>query len=202
MNLILNSKFLILICGAFFVFWLIAVILWQKEKGKSKVLKKNSGWSTDKAREKAEGIIQEAKNAALKELSDVKLETDKYEKELEAGVKSLTEQEISQYKEIIGNISEDVEEGVKKQSEEYKIQFDIAWKKMVEEMQVKIQEDYTLERKKIEEYTGVKMREIEEKITGMADEAVLEVLKKQVDAQVTKGLIMEAIETVKKKYGV
>jgi len=190
------------IIGILVLLWFSTLGMYLAEKKKQKILKKNSDWATDKAREKAEGIIVEAKNAALRELSDVKLETTKYEQELEAGVKNLTDQEVAEYKIAIENITEDVEDGVKKQSEQFKTEFDEAWKKMEAEMKDKIKSDYESERKKIEEYSGVKMQEIEEKIAGITDEAVMMVLGKQVDSQVNKRLIMEALDEVKKKYAI
>lgn len=198
----MNFDYLLLLNLLLGLGWMVTLVLYFKDKKRCNLLKANSDWATDKAREKAEGIIQEAKNEALKELSDIKLETEKYQKLLEEGVKSLTNQEIDQYKKAIENITENVEGDVKNRSEQFKTEFDIAWKQLQQELQDKVKQDYEAERKKVEDYGNLKMLETERKIEGIVDEAVLTVLGKHVDSQVNKKLIIEALEEAKKKYAI
>ena len=176
------------------------VTVWLVKYRRLKKLETDLGWAQEKARQKAAGIIEQAKNDALKLLQSVNMDSQKYKENLESSVKLLTANEIDEYKKVITNITKDVEKGVINDSQEFRKMFSQAWSQLQKQTEEQLISDVQEVRKKLADYEKTQKAEIKEKISRILEGAALELLGQSIDTQTDEKLVDQVIDKVLEKY--
>lgn len=174
--------------------------IWLEKHRHIKKLEKDLGWSTEKARQKAAGIIDQAKNDALKLLQSVNVDAQKYKENLESSVKSLTTNEVDEYKKLITSITNDVTNGVISDSKEFRKMFSQAWGELEKQTQQQIISDAAEVRKKLADYEQTQKAEVKDKVSRILEGAALELLGQSVDTQTDEKLVNQVVDKVLEKY--
>ncbi|HBC72540.1 MAG: hypothetical protein UX91_C0003G0089 [Candidatus Amesbacteria bacterium GW2011_GWB1_47_19] len=152
----------------------------------------------DKARLKADRIIDDARDKAMSILRDITSDAEINKKEIESRLGEASDQQLKEYKEKLHTISKDIEVEIVRDSEEFKKALEMETVGIQRAAARRYEEEMAHTEEEIEAYKAGKMKETEERIPGIVKQVSLQVLGKAISPQEHGELIKQALEEAKK----
>jgi hypothetical protein len=185
--------------GVLILSFTLAVVLfaYDRELREMRQLKKDRATTEGKAREKAEELVRGARDKATEILGEAKVDAVKWQQILEQELNKSLQEEITNYKNNLQNVSQHITEEVKGEAEDLKKvleQETVGAEKAAAE---RMKQKFEIVDKEVADYRQQKLKLVEENLTAILQEVAKKVFNRTLDFSDHTELIIEALEKAK-----
>jgi hypothetical protein len=152
-----------------------------------------------KARHRATRLVREAREKAVGILGEAKVDASKWQEVLDQELDKLIQSQLIEYKERLHTVSEGVEEDVRNETEDLKRAIEKETVETEKAAAARLAEEYSKVDKRVEEYKQMKFKEVEENIVTIMERVGREATGKALSYEGQTDLIIEALEQAKKQ---
>lgn len=179
----------------------VVLIAYDQKLRELRKLRNDKKQIEEKARQRAIQIVEEARDKALAIVEQARVNAGDNQKEIDAQLARVSEQQIDVYRHILQDVSREIEKDAQKEVEDFRKALEMETLGAQRAVTSRIEKEYVEAQKRLEEYQQDRKRQVDEKAAEVLQEFTKIVFKKALPFEEQKELVIQALEEAKRQHG-
>lgn len=157
---------------------------------------------TGRARQKAQAIVNRARDQALQILASAKISASGENTRLEESLSKISAEQLREFQAVLSNISKNIESDTQKEMSQFKDALELETINSQKAVATQIQQKYDQSLADIEKYKADKLKEVDAQIKQIIATVVKEVVGKTIPIEEHEQIILSALKAAKAKNAI